>query len=118
MKQKYLITGLVVATFTSCLTYLTSCADDLVIDTTVDESAYTGIYENNGYLRDGKSNLASSVIELYKDTYTTSVKMGLSKAPGSTTSAQVIIDANYLDTYILNYILSTSCLSKMTGCLR
>ena len=71
MKQKYLITGLVVATFTSCLTYLTSCADDLVIDTTVDESAYTGIYENNGYLRDGKSNLASSVIELYKDTYTT-----------------------------------------------
>ena len=99
MKQKYLITGLVVATFTSCLTYLTSCADDLVIDTTVDESAYTGIYENNGYLRDGKSNLASSVIELYKDTYTTSVKMGLSKAPGSTTSAQVIIDANYLDTY-------------------
>ena len=37
MKQKYLITGLVVATFTSCLTYLTSCADDLVIDTTVDE---------------------------------------------------------------------------------
>ena len=50
---------------------------DLVINKAIDESAYTGIYENNGYLRDGKSNLSSNVVELYKDTYTTSVKMSL-----------------------------------------
>ena len=62
MKQKYLITGLVVATFTSCLTYLTSCADDLEVGKNIDESAYSGIYENNAYLRDGKSNLVSKVV--------------------------------------------------------
>ena len=79
MKQKYLITGLMVAIFAGGITCLTSCDDDLVINKAIDESAYTGIYENNGYLRDGKSNLSSNVVELYKDTYTTSVKMSLSK---------------------------------------
>ena len=99
MKQKYLITGLMVAIFAGGITCLTSCDDDLVINKAIDESAYTGIYENNGYLRDGKSNLSSNVVELYKDTYTTSVKMSLSKMASTSTSAQVIIDADYLDTY-------------------
>ena len=99
MKQKYLITGLMVAIFAGGITCLTSCDDDLVINKAIDESAYTGIYENNGYLRDGKSNLSSNVVELYKDTYTTSVKMSLSKMASTSTFAQVIIDADYLDTY-------------------
>lgn len=99
MKQKYLITGLMVAIFAGGITCLTSCDDDLVINKAIDESAYTGIYENNGYLRDGKSNLSSNVVDLYKDTYTTSVKMSLSKMASTSTSAQVIIDADYLDTY-------------------
>ena len=99
MKQKYLITGLVVAAFTGSLTLLTSCVDDLNMNAEIDESAYSGIYENNGYLRDGNSNLVSNVVELYKDTYTTSVKMGFSRVPGSNTSAQVAFDADYLTVY-------------------
>lgn len=80
-----------VAIFAGGITCLTSCDDDLVINKAIDESAYTGIYENNGYLRDGKSNLSSNVVELYKDTYTTSVKMSLSKMASTSTFAQVII---------------------------
>ena len=45
MKQKYLITGLMVAIFAGGITCLTSCDDDLVINKAIDESAYTGIYE-------------------------------------------------------------------------
>ena len=44
MKQKYLITGLMVAIFAGGITCLTSCDDDLVINKAIDESAYTGIY--------------------------------------------------------------------------
>ena len=78
---------------------MTSCADDLEVGKNIDESAYSGIYENNAYLRDGKSNLVSKVVELHGETYTTTVKMGLSKTPNTATSAKVKIDAAYLETY-------------------
>lgn len=83
----------------SSTTFFTSCADDLEVGKAIDESAYSGIYENNAYLRDGKSNLVSNVVELHSTTYVTSVKMGLSKTPNTATSAKVIIDAAYLETY-------------------
>lgn len=83
----------------SSATFFISCADDLEVGKAIDESAYSGIYENNAYLRDGKSNLVSNVVELYNATYITSVKMGLSKTPNTTTSAKVKIDAAYLETY-------------------
>ena len=51
------------------------------------------------YLRDGKSNLVSKVVELHGETYATTVKMGLSKTPNTATSAKVKIDAAYLETY-------------------
>lgn len=57
MKQKYLITGLMVAIFAGGITCLTSCDDDLVINKAIDESAYTGIYENNGYLQIGRAHV-------------------------------------------------------------
>lgn len=80
-------------------TFFTSCADDLEVGKAIDESAYSGVYENNAYLRDGKSNLVSNMVELHSETYVTSVKMGLSKAPNTVTSAKVKIDAAYLATY-------------------
>ena len=83
----------------SSTAFLTSCADDLEVGKNIDESAYSGIYENNAYLRDGKSNLVSKVVELHGETYATTVKMGLSKTPNTATSAKVKIDAAYLETY-------------------
>lgn len=99
MNIKYITSGLLAAMFMGSTAFLTSCADDLEVGKNIDESAYSGIYENNAYLRDGKSNLVSKVVELHADTYVASVKMGLSKAPGSGTSAKVKIDAAYLQTY-------------------
>lgn len=99
MNIKYITSGLLAAMFMGSTAFLTSCADDLEVGKNIDESAYSGIYENNAYLRDGKSNLVSKVVELHADTYVASVKMGLSKAPSSSTSAKVKIDAAYLQTY-------------------
>lgn len=76
-----------------------SCADELEIGRVIDESAYTGIYENRAYLRDAKQNLSSPIIELYEDNYVTSLKMGLSKTAISTTYAKVAIDETILKTY-------------------
>lgn len=100
MKTKYLNSFLGIAAFCMGVMFLaSSCAEDLEVGKVIDESAYAGVYENHAYLRDVKQNLSSPVIELYEDSYDTSVKMGLSKAATSTTSAKVVIDANYLNTY-------------------
>lgn len=99
MNIKYITSGLLAAMIVSSTAFLTSCADDLEVGKNIDESAYSGIYENNAYLRDGKSNLVSKVVELHGETYTTTVKMGLSKTPNTATSAKVKIDAAYLETY-------------------
>ena len=89
MNIKYITSGLLAAMIVSSTAFLTSCADDLEVGKNIDESAYSGIYENNAYLRDGKSNLVSKVVELHSETYATTVKMGLSKAPNTATSAKV-----------------------------
>ena len=99
MNIKYITSGLLAALLVSGLSVLSSCDDDLEVGNKIDESAYEGIYKNNAFLRDGKSNLVSNIVELYGDTYTTSVKMGLSKTPTTATSARVQIDADYLATY-------------------
>lgn len=99
MNIKYITLGSLTAMIMSSTAFLTSCTDELEVGKNIDESAYSGIYENNAYLRDGKSNQISKVVELYGETYAATVKMGLSKAPNTTTSAKVRIDAAYLDTY-------------------
>ena len=91
MNMKYITSGLFAAMIVSSTAFLTSCADDLEVGKNIDESAYSGIYENNAYLRDGKSNLVSKVVELHGETYATTVKMGLSKTPNTATSAKVKI---------------------------
>lgn len=99
MNIKYITSGLLTAMIVSSTAFLASCTEDLELGNNIDESTYSGIYENNAYLRDGKSNLVSKIVELHNDTYVTTVKMGLSKAPISSTSAKVKIDAAYLATY-------------------
>lgn len=98
MNIKYITSGLLTTVITSSIIF-SSCTDELEVGKPIDESKYSGIYENNSYLRDGRSNQVSTVIELYNDTYDTTIKMGLSKIVGTTTSAKVKIDAAYLETY-------------------
>lgn len=99
MNIKYITSGLLTAMIMSSTACLISCADELEVGKNIDESAYSGIYENNAYLRDGKSNQVSKVVELYGETYTATIKMGLSKAPNTAISAKVKMDAAYLETY-------------------
>ncbi len=81
------------------LSLFISCADDLDIGKKIDESEYNGIYENNAYLRDAKTNKMSNIVELYNNTYTTNVRMGLTKAATSSTQVKVKVDAEYLAVY-------------------
>ncbi len=99
MKIRYITSSLLTALVISSSTFFTSCDDELEVGSKINESAYEGVYQNNAFLRDGKSNLVSNIVELYKDTYTTSVRMGLSKAPTTASSASVQIDKDYLTTY-------------------
>ena len=112
MNMKYITSGLFAAMIVSSTAFLTSCADDLEVGKNIDESAYSGIYENNAYLRDGKSNLVSKVVELHGETYATTVKMGLSKTPNTATSAKVKIDAAYLETIIRRIIQILHCIRR------
>lgn len=99
MNIQYIKLGLLATLFVGGTALFTSCADDLDVGTQFDKEMYNGVYENNAYLRDGKSNKVSNIVELYGETYQTSVKLGLSKAPVTETSARVKIDAAYLAAY-------------------
>lgn len=100
MNMKYFKSDwLAVAMLAGGLGLFASCADDLEVGKPIDEGAYDKVYYNNAYLRDVKSNLSSPVVELYSDTYTASVKIGLTKSPDGGTSAKAVIDADYLQKY-------------------
>lgn len=99
MNIQYIKLGLLATLFVGGTALFTSCADDLDVGTQFDKEMYNGVYENNAYLRDGKSNKVSNIVELYGEIYQTSVKLGLSKAPVTETSARVKIDAAYLAAY-------------------
>lgn len=99
MIMKYFKASLFVSIALVGFSLMTSCADDLEVGKKIDESIYDKIHQNNAYLRDGKSNLSSPIVELYESSYTTSVRLGLTKPATSATTAKVGIDAAYLETY-------------------
>lgn len=99
MTIKYLASSLWATVFISGVVCFTSCEDDIEMKKMFEKSSYQGIYQNSAYLRDGKSNQESKVVELYSESYVASVKMCFSKAPSTTTSAKLEIDADYLKTY-------------------
>lgn len=76
-----------------------SCADDLEIGGTTDESKYQGIYTLNAHLKDVVTNSASPIVELYTDDSKASVRLSLSKAPSAALSVKLAIDEAYLMTY-------------------
>ena len=99
MKIKYITLSLLAAFSISGSAFLTSCDDDLKVGNTFDESAYEGIYKNDAFLRDAKTSLVSNIVELYHDSYSTNVRLELSKYPTASSTASVKLDAEYLNTY-------------------
>lgn len=99
MIMKYFKSGLLLSMALVSFSLMTSCADDLEVGKKMDESQYNKVLQNNAYLRDGKSNQSAPIVELYENSYTTSVKLNLTKPATTATSAKVAIDASYLETY-------------------
>lgn len=99
MNLNYLKLGLLVSILWGSTGLFTACTNDLALGELVDESPYHNIYSNNTYLCDAKSNVSSTVIELFGQTYETSIKLGLTKAAASTTTLKLTLDVDYLIKY-------------------
>ena len=76
-----------------------SCADDLEIGGTSNETQYEGIYAQNAFLKDVTTNSATPIVELYEDNSKASIRLGLSKALPEAASIKLAIDEGYLTTY-------------------
>lgn len=99
MIMKYFKSGLLLSMALVSFSLMISCTDDLEVGKKIDESQYNKVLQNNAYLRDGKSNQSAPIVELYENSYTTSVKLNLTKPATTATSAKVAIDVAYLKTY-------------------
>lgn len=99
MNLKYLKLGFLVTILFGGTGLFSACSDDLELGKPVDESPYHNIYSNNAYLCDAKSNVPSTVVELFGETYETSIKLGLTKAPAATATAKITWNADYLARY-------------------
>lgn len=99
MNFRLLKSRLLVAVLLGSAGLFTACMDDLELGKPVDESSYLNIYQNNIYLCDAKSELSSTVVELFDDTYETSLKLGMTKAVEAMAKVKIAVDADYLTTY-------------------
>ncbi|MCC8034907.1 MAG: DUF1735 domain-containing protein [Rikenellaceae bacterium] len=98
MNIRYFKTGLTAAAAAGAM-MLASCADDITTGQGIDESQYETIFETNGFVRDANTFSASNIVELYEDTYRTSIVVGLTQASASSVSLSASFDAAYLETY-------------------
>lgn len=77
---------------------LASCTDDIQIGS-LDESRYDNIKELKGTVRDASNGKTSTIVELRKEDYNTSVEFTLARAPKKGVDVIISVDESYLDTY-------------------
>lgn len=77
---------------------LVSCTDEIQIGS-LDESRYENIKELKGTVRDASNGKTSTIVELRKDDYSTSVEFTLARAPKKGVDVTISVDEGYLDTY-------------------
>ena len=77
---------------------LASCTDDIRIGE-LDESQYENVKELKGAVRDASNGKTSTIVELRKADYTTSVEFSLARAPKEGVDVTISFDADYLDEY-------------------
>lgn len=75
-----------------------SCNEDILIDK-VDEGAYANVHTLIGTLRDASTGKTSNIVELFQDSYRSSVSFNLSRVPKSGVDVKVEYDASYVDVY-------------------
>ena len=77
---------------------LTSCADDIQIGT-LNESLYENVDNLKGTVRDASNGKASTIVELRKKDYSTTVEFSLPRTPKKGVDVTISFDADYLDEY-------------------
>lgn len=75
-----------------------SCNEDILIDK-VDEGAYANVHTLIGTLRDASTGKTSNIVELFQDSYRSSVSFSLARVPKSGVDVKVEYDASYVDVY-------------------
>ena len=65
-----------------------SCAEDIVIDR-IDEGAYENVNSLIGSLRDANTGDVSTIVEMFRDSYSTDVAFTLSRPPKAGVDVQV-----------------------------
>lgn len=75
-----------------------SCAEDIVIDR-IDEGAYENVNSLIGSLRDANTGDVSTIVEMFRDSYSTNVAFTLSRPPKAGVDVQVEYDADYVAQY-------------------
>lgn len=77
---------------------LVSCTDDIQIGT-LDESQYENIDNLKGTVRDASNGKTSTMVELRKNDYSTSVEFSLPRIPKKGVDVTISFDADYLNEY-------------------
>ena len=75
-----------------------SCSEDIVIDR-IEEGAYENVNSLIGALRDANTGDVSTSVEMFRDSYSTSVAFTLSRPPKAGVDVQVEYDADYVAQY-------------------
>ena len=96
MKRLYL-NILAVSAICSLVT-LASCTDDIQIGT-FDESQYENLNKLKGTVRDASNGKTSTIVELRKNDYSTSVEFSLPRTPKKGVDVTISFDADYLNEY-------------------
>lgn len=98
MKAKYFKSGIFAAAVLLGMAAV-SCADDIVVGRWTNDGGLDGIYENNLLLKDALTNKSDNQVELWDESYTTSLKLSFTKVPAEGFTAKASFDAAYLETY-------------------
>ena len=75
-----------------------SCSDEIKIGT-LDESLYESVTQLNGSVRDASNGKTSTIVELRKNDYSTSVEFSLPRIPNKGVDVTISVDADYLEQY-------------------
>ena len=96
MKKSYL--NILAVSVLCCASTLVSCTDDIQIGT-LDEAQYENVDNLKGTVRDASNGKTSTIVELRKDDYSTSVEFSLPRTPKKGVDVTISFDADYLNEY-------------------
>lgn len=100
MKTTYFKRGIAaVAVTLFCAAAGVSCADDIVMGQSNGAGSLDGIYENSLSIMDESTNKTNNTVEFWNDSYTTNLKLNLTKSVPEGFTALASFDAAYLAKY-------------------